>query len=419
MAEDAHDQLRGLDPRWSAVFRSPRLGVLVRDGDGRLVECNARFAEMLGTTPQALIGTTAADIMTPAQADIVERERARLRPRRQGDSSDPEAERTMTLRDGRQLTLRVTACTIPGTSTSPPMSVFLVDDLTEQKRLEREIAVARRHESMARLTAGITHELNNKLAIIVGYAGVISKRLEPDDPAQSGLEEITTAAAHSAALTRDLLAFGQQQILAEQPLVVSDILAQLARILDPALGPQIELTIEDDSAGARVTGDPAQLEQALVNLALNAQDAMPDGGRLTIAATITTRPDQAGTPTRWVTFSLSDTGTGIPEDIQAQIVEPFFTTKEFGQGAGLGLSTAAGIIEQSGGTITIRSLPGNGTTAIVQLPALEIAPPPAKDHKPPLASGHPTQAIPPTRSSAPQPTDSLMLEDDTGLRPSQ
>jgi PAS domain S-box-containing protein len=378
MIDGINDEPRGRDLRWRAVFRSPRLGVLVRDGDGRLVECNARFAEMLGTTPQALIGTTAADIMTPAQADIVERDRARLRPL-QGASSDPEAERTMTLRDGRQLILRVTACTIPGTSASLPMSVFLVDDLTEQKRLEHEIDLARRHESMARLTAGIAHELNNQLAIVLGFTGVLAKRLGPEDPSQPSLEQIKTAAERSAALTRDLLAFGKQQILAQQPLVISDIIATVVRVQAPTLGPQIELTIENQSDGARVTGDPAKLEQALINLGLNAQDAMPHGGRLTIATAVTARPDQPGTPARWVTISMSDTGSGIPENIQEQIFEPFFTTKEFGQGAGLGLSTALGIIEQSGGTITIRSLPGHGTTAIVQLPALENAPPPAKD----------------------------------------
>jgi PAS domain S-box-containing protein len=386
-------ELRGQELRWQAILRSDRLGVLVRDAGGRLVECNDRLAEILGTTPAALIGTTAADIMAPAEAEAVERERAGLTA---PDTSRafPQADRAITLRDGRRVSIRVTACMIPSADGEPGSAVFLVDDLTERKQMEDELAHARRIESIGRLAAGIGHELNNKLAIVLGFNQRVAKRLGSDDAVRADLAEIRGAAEHAAALTQNLLAFGRQQMLEQRPIVVGDVVAGIARILDPALGPQIELVIDDRSGGAQVLGDRAQLEQVLVNLAVNAQEAMPRGGRITLTTACTTRAEPGHS--RWVTVAVADTGHGIAPEIHEQVFEPFFTTKEFGHGAGLGLSTALGIVEQSGGTITIDSPPGRGVTATIELPALAPA------ESPP--------------AGAPRPVTVLLVEDDEPVR---
>jgi PAS domain S-box-containing protein len=373
--------LRIDEQRWRAIFDADRIGVVVRDPEFRLLECNHRFAEIFGFTPEELVGTSPGDIMGSDEAALAE-------------STIPEAwdrpqvgldfERSVTVRDGRSRRLRISVFPVSDAGGDPLYQVILVDDLTERRRLEDELAHTRRIESIGRLAGGIAHELNNKLAVILGFSDLIAKDLARDHPVQESLREVRAAAEHSAALTSDLLSFGRQQMLEPRPLVVSEICADLLRILRPALGGDVELVVEDDSDGACVMGDRAQLEQVLVNLALNARDAMPGGGRLSIrTGVIAPAADDADGPRR-VTISISDTGVGMTDEVRERIFEPFFTTKEFGQGAGLGLATALGIVVQSGGRITVDSSPGHGTTVLVELP--ETAAPAG------AAAGHPDEA---------------------------
>ncbi len=227
-------------------------------------------------------------------------------------------------------------------------------------------------EVIGRLAGGVAHELNNKLTVILGFNDVVARRIGELDPLHGAVGEIRDAADHSAALTRDLLAFARRQILAPEALSVAEISAGLRRLLAPAVGEHIELIIDDRSAGALVWADHAQLERAVLQIALNACDAMPDGGRLTIRTTTTEGLDPQGNRPGQATvrIELSDTGRGIPDEMRGRIFEPFFTTKGVGEGTGLGLAAARGIIEQSGGTLTVSSRPGHGSSFFVALPQL-------------------------------------------------
>ncbi|MGH2875098.1 MAG: hybrid sensor histidine kinase/response regulator, partial [Solirubrobacteraceae bacterium] len=379
---DSYDETLRIDEqRWRAIFDTERIGVLIRDVDGRLLECNQRYAEIMGSTPDALVGTYPTDIMSAEQAALAMSTypEAWERPR-----AGVDVERTLTLRDGREIRIRATVFAVTDPDGRPRYQVLLVDDLTERRRLEEELAHTRRIESIGRLAGGVAHELNNKLAVILGFNDLIAQDLDPSHPVQESLREVRVAAEHSAALTHDLLSFGRQQLLDRRPLSVSEICSALVRILRPAVGQQIDLAVEDESAGALVLGDRAQIEQVLVNLALNARDAMPDGGRLTIRTTVASPADGDGGPRR-VLISVIDTGVGMDDEVRDRIFEPFFTTKEFGQGAGLGLATALGIVVQSGGTINVDSSPGQGTTVVVELPEVGGGPGPAI--APPGAAG--------------------------------
>ncbi len=256
--------------------------------------------------------------------------------------------------------------------------------VTEREQAERrvrslndELAAANRElaswaEVIGRLAGGVAHELNNKLTVILGFNDVVARRIGELDPLHGAVGEIRHAANHSAALTRDLLAFARRQILAPEALSAAEITAGLRRLLAPAVGDHIELTIEDQSNGMQVWADHAQLERAVLQIALNACDAMPDGGRLTIRTTTTEGLDpqtnQPGQAT--VRIELSDTGRGIPDEVRGRIFEPFFTTKGVGEGTGLGLAAARGIIEQSGGTLTVSSTADGGSSFFIELPQL-------------------------------------------------
>jgi signal transduction histidine kinase/CheY-like chemotaxis protein len=264
----------------------------------------------------------------------------------------------------------------------PTAIIELNSDITERRNAELRVAELNAQlasanqeleswtDALERLAGGVAHELNNKLTVIIGFNDGVSKKLDRDDPLQRQLTEVRTAAQHSAALTRDLLAFARRQMLAPQPVTASQITDGLRRILRPALGEETELVITDRSDGALVLADRAQLQHAILYLALNGCDSMPDGGQLRIETSVADRPaaDQTGSPT--VRISVSDTGTGMPADVRDRIFEPFFTTKEIGAGTGLGLPAALGIVEQTGGTITVDSEPGRGSTFIVELPQL-------------------------------------------------
>ncbi len=207
--------------------------------------------------------------------------------------------------------------------------------------------------------------------MILGFNNLASPELGEQHPLQHELGEVRIAAEYSAALTKDLLAFAGHQMLERQPIPAGQIAHDVRRLLGPALGTGIELVIEDSSDEAIVLGDLAQLKRALLYLALNARDAMPDGGRLAIRTAITEPPGQTGPTPPTVSISISDTGTGISDEVRQRMFEPFFTTKDVGEGTGLGLAAVLGIVEQTGGTITVESELGHGSTFVVTLPQRE------------------------------------------------
>jgi signal transduction histidine kinase len=209
------------------------------------------------------------------------------------------------------------------------------------------------------------------LAAILGFSDLVSDELGLGHPLQAQLAEIHCAADHSAALTHDLRAFAGRQLLERQPVPAGEIAEGLQWLLRPTLSERIELVIDDASDGAVVLGDRGQLEQALLYLALNGRDAMGAGGMLTIRTTVAADATTSETAARTVRISVSDTGTGISDDLRGRIFEPFFTTKEPHRATGLGLAAVLGIVEQSGGRVTVDSEPGHGSTFTVEIPEME------------------------------------------------
>lgn len=250
----------------------------------------------------------------------------------------------------------------------------VIIDVTETKRLEEQLNQAQKLESVGRLAGGIAHDFNNMLTAIIGYSELTLRTLESDNPLRHNIEEIKKAGERSALLTHQLLAFSRRQVLQPVVLDLNEIIADTTKMLERMIGEDVHLVLALEPESGLVNVDPGQLSQIIMNLAVNARDAMPHGGRLTIeTANISLEPDEARQkidilPGAYVLLSVCDTGEGIDDKILQHIFEPFFTTKNIGKGTGLGLSTVYGIVKQSGGNIEVDTKVGAGTTFRIYLP---------------------------------------------------
>ena len=258
--------------------------------------------------------------------------------------------------------------------------VAMKEDITAQKLLEDQFRQAQKMEAVGRLAAGVAHDFNNLLTIIIGYSDMMLDQFVSGDPMRAYMTEIKGAGERAVGLTRQLLAFSRQQVLAPQVLDLNTLIANLTKMLKRLIGEDIDLVFNAGPSPATVKADPGQIEQVLMNLAVNSRDAMPRGGKLTIE-TSHVQVDEAYSSTHfsmpagpYVMLAVSDTGCGMDKDTQAHMFEPFFTTKEQGKGTGLGLATVYGIVKQSGGYIWVYSEPGAGTTFKIYLPAVKDAP---------------------------------------------
>jgi two-component system, cell cycle sensor histidine kinase and response regulator CckA len=254
--------------------------------------------------------------------------------------------------------------------------IALGEDITARKLLEDQFRQAQKMEAVGRLAAGVAHDFNNLLTIIMGYSDLMLDQFVSGDPRRAYTTEIKDAGERAVGLTRQLLAFSRQQVLAPQILDLNALMANLIKLLKRLIGEDIELAFKAGPLPSMIRADPGQIEQILMNLVVNSRDAMPRGGKLTIETSIVQMDQEFGTAHysapagSYALLALSDTGCGMDKEVQAHIFEPFFTTKEQGKGTGLGLATVYGIVQQSGGYIWVYSEPEVGTTFKIYLPAV-------------------------------------------------
>ena len=261
----------------------------------------------------------------------------------------------------------------------PVRMIGAMMDVTQRKQLEDELRQAQKMEAVGRLAGGVAHDFNNLLTIITGRSALLLGRLKGDDPSRKNVELIQKTAARAASLTRQLLAFSRKQVLQRKVLDLNATVAEMSDMLRRLIGEDVDLLLTLGPAAGRVNADPGQLEQALLNLAVNARDAMPRGGtlgvetdRVELGPAPPDRPD-ALPPGPYAVLRVMDTGVGMDAETRAHIFEPFFTTKEPGKGTGLGLSMVHGVVRQHGGAVRVRSVVGGGTTFEIYLPQVEAA----------------------------------------------
>jgi two-component system cell cycle sensor histidine kinase/response regulator CckA len=374
--------LRESEGRYRSLFESAPDGILVADSQGTYVDVNPSGLSMLGYSRNELIGMKSADILAPKEFSRVDSALTEIKQgvehrhewqfrRKDGSVFDADVKATV-MADGRILAL--------------------VRDASERKRMEEELRQSQKMEAVGRLAGGVAHDFNNELGVILGYTELLMRQA---GAAQRGkLEQILKATQRATGLTRQLLAFSRKQIVDPKVLDLNARLSDLEKMLGRLIGEDIDLAIIPGADLGQVKADPGQLEQVVMNLCLNARDAMPDGGLLRIE-TANAELDAghaAGhepiAPGHYVMLAISDTGGGIAKEILSKIFEPFFTTKAAGKGTGLGLATVYGIVKQAGGYVWVYSELGQGTTFKIYLPRIdEPAQAPETDETPMPSKG--------------------------------
>jgi PAS domain S-box-containing protein len=367
LREAVEQTLRESEERYRGIVETTSEGVALIDRDGLVGYANTQFGTMLGRSGQNMSGTSFAELATTDDQAKVRHELDELA--RSGGTRRFEAG---LCNASQQVCAQVALTARFDAAEGFTGTLAMVADVTEQKNVEAQLRQAQRLDALGQLAGGVAHDFNNLLTVIDGYAAMLLVDIDGD--ARRDLVAIREAAARATALTRQLLAFSRTQTTRSQTVDVNELVAGIEGMLHRLIREDVELVVAPAAEPATVWADRGLLEQVLINLAVNSRDAMPDGGELTIgtafvdvdARLATQLGGQSG---GHVLIKVADTGCGMTADVMARIFEPFFTTKEQGKGAGLGLSTAYGIIHQAKGHILVDSEPGAGTTFRVYLPA--------------------------------------------------
>lgn len=358
--------------RLEAVFRASPLAIIALDKDGWVTSWNAAAERMFGWKAEEVVGERFPVLMSGDEGEAL-LPWERVLEGRYPATIDVRA----VTRQGSPVDVRVWSAPVTDAAGEVTGVMVVAEDVQERRRLERQLLQAQRMESVGRLAGGVAHDFNNVLTAILGHTEIALNELAPDAPMREDLEQVKKAAERAAALTRQLLAFGRQQVLQPRVMDLNEVVADIEKLLRRLIGEHIDLrTVLDPHLGP-VRADPAQIEQVIMNLAVNARDAMPEGGTLTIeTANVDILEGYVQEPVvlepgRYVMLRVIDTGVGMDEATRHRAFEPFFTTKEAGKGTGLGLATVYGIVQQSGGHVAIESEVGQGTTVSVYLPRVD------------------------------------------------
>ena len=353
--------LRESEERFRTMFESAATATMLVDPQGRILTANRAATELFGGD---VVGRSHADLIHTDEdspddfAGLMRGEREHYR-----------AERQLVGAEGRIVFGLVAVSLVRDADTNPQFALAMIEDVTEQRELEERLRQSQKLEAIGRLAGGVAHDFNNMLTAIGGYNSFALERAPEGTPLHSDLQEVRKATERATILTRQLLAFSRKQILQPELLNLNAVVLDLESMLRPLIGEDIVLTTSLDPGLGPIEADPGQLQQVVMNLVVNARDAMPDGGALSIETGNVDVDDGDATieAGRYVTLTVRDSGHGIDADTLEQIFEPFFTTKEIGKGTGLGLATVYGIVKQSGGYVVVESEIDTGTAFTIYL----------------------------------------------------
>ena len=379
--------------------------IAVVDTKGRRLYNSPSYEKILGYTPLELGGTTAVDQIHPEDREKVFKAAADARSTGVGRS----LEYRMRHKDGSWRTLESRASTISKGGQVEKL-VIVNRDVTERKHLEDQFRQSQKMEAVGRLSGGVAHDFNNLLGVIIGYGEIIQEGTPEASPLRTCIDEILKAGHRAGGLTRQLLAFSRQQVMDPRVLDLNVVVKDMEKMLKRLIGEDIRLKTDLDSTLVHIKADQGQIEQVIMNLAVNARDAMLDGGELRLTTSnfhmdeeFVRRYPYPVLVGDYVLLTVSDNGFGMDAATRARVFEPFFTTKEKGKGTGLGLSMVYGVVKQSGGYIEVLSEPGAGATFTIYLPKVEVAVDPQKQAAELPASMLGTETL-------------LLVEDETSLR---
>ncbi len=355
--------------------------IFVKDWDGRFVLMNQAGAEIYGTTGEAIVGKTDADF-NPHTAEVEHFLRDDRAVMEGGQPLVIPEESVTDTRTGKLRWFQTIKVPLRWPSHDRPLVLGVAMEITERRRLEEQLRLAQRMEAVGTLAGGVAHDFNNILATITTTVELVLRDLAADAPVRGDLAEVLEHADRAAALTRQLLAFGRKQVLEPQIVDLNALVSSVAKMLKRVIGADVALVLHQTPQQVTMSADPGQIEQVLMNLCVNARDAMPQGGELAILTERVSLDEAFGAthpwarPGEYVRLTVSDTGMGMDATIQTRIFEPFFTTKAMGRGTGLGLAVVYGIVKQHGGLIHVYSEPGQGTSFKVYLPFRAESPEP-------------------------------------------
>jgi two-component system cell cycle sensor histidine kinase/response regulator CckA len=394
---------RAAERRYHELFDGAPVGLIRSLPDGRILAANAAAARITGfPSVAALLDVSVADLY----ADISDRARVIAALERGETLQDLEIQGRR--QDGTLIWVSVNVRPVKDAGGRTLHYEWSLADITERRQLESQLRQAQKMEAVGQLAGGVAHDFNNLLTVIGGRCYLMLGKLGPDDALRREVELVRGAAERAARLTHQLLAFSRKQVLEPRVLDLNETVTGIEPLLRRLIGEDIEISVACGAELGRVKADAGQVEQVILNLAVNARDAMPQGGRLVLETANVTVDERAArrvpdlAPGCYVVLSVTDSGHGMDAATRAQIFEPFFTTKEVGKGTGLGLATVYGIVKQSGGFIEVESEPGRGASFKVYLPRVEEA----------VAVPEPAKAPGTLRGSE----TVLLVEDDESLR---